>query len=85
MLFSEEPERWFPRNRAILAGRRDQNGQFRIASLPAGRFLVAAVATLETGEEQDPELLGRLADRATRVVLDEGQTSTLTLKLVEAR
>lgn len=85
ILFPEEPERWFPRSRIILAGRPDQTGQFKIPTLPAGRFLVAAVAAIENGEEQDPELLGRLAPRATKVTLDEGETKTLTLKLLEAR
>jgi hypothetical protein len=85
ILFPEDPDLWFPRNRNIVAGRPDQNGQYKIPSLPPGRFLIAAVASIEAGEEQDPELLKRLASRATRITLNEGETETVTLKLAETR
>ena len=38
------------------------NRRFRIAGLPDGKHLAAAVEHLEPGTERDPELLGRLLE-----------------------
>jgi hypothetical protein len=40
------------------------------------------MASLETGTERDPELLERLQARASRVVLAEGESKTVTLILM---
>lgn len=44
--------------------------------------MVVAVASLEDGEEGDPELLEQLRPSATRVTLGWGESRELALKLV---
>jgi hypothetical protein len=83
VLFPEDRDLWFARSPIILAERPDANGRFTFESLPPGRFLIVAMPSLEAGREEDLELLARLAGRATALTLVEGETKTVTLRLVE--
>jgi hypothetical protein len=65
--------------RYVRTARSDQDGSFQIRGLPPGRYLVAAVETLEQGREWDPEFLKRFRDVARTVTLAEGQTLPLSL------
>jgi hypothetical protein len=62
------------------------DGSFRVAGLPSGDYLVAAVdridGTADAGEWQNPRVLEQLAPAAARVSVDEGQSQTTTLRLV---
>jgi hypothetical protein len=67
--------------RYVRTARADQDGRFQIRGLPPGRYLVAAVETLEQGREWDPEFLKRFRDVARTVTLAEGQTLPISLTL----
>ena len=82
VMFPEDPAMWTPSSLGIAAARADQRGQFRITGLSAGRYLIAALDYLEEGAEFDPELLARLRDRATSLVLTEGESRSVALRLV---
>jgi hypothetical protein len=73
--------------RRIKAVRSSVDGAFRIAGLPEGDYLVAAVShldgTADGGEWQNPDFLNQLDPRAERVALLEGQVRTLRLRLIE--
>ena len=72
-----------PASRRVKFTRSATDGSFRVAGLPAGNYLVAALSTLQSGEWQNPELLDRLAARADRITLSEGQQATLPVRLIE--
>ncbi len=80
--FAEDPQRWTLLTRAIQSVRPDQQGRFSIRGLPPGRYLVAAVAFLQSGRERDPTILERLRTGATPVTLTEGASRTVTARLV---
>lgn len=84
VLFPEDPAQWvFPARRVRMV-RVDQNGVFRIKSLPAGeRYLALAVDYLEQGEFQDPVFLERMKGRALPFSLNDGENKNLDLTLVE--
>jgi hypothetical protein len=50
VLFSEDPRHWLAGSRRIRTARPGTDGRFRFADLPAGRYRLAAVPDLETGD-----------------------------------
>jgi hypothetical protein len=81
--FSEDAQRWTPRSRFIVSSRPNAMGQFTLRALPPGRYLVIGVDYLETGDEQDPEILETLRRKATPLTIGDGETKTLDLKLAQ--
>jgi hypothetical protein len=82
IVFSDDPQKWtISDSRWIDSARADQQGQFRIADLPAGSYLAVAVEYVDQGEWRDPEWLARASRTATKFTLDEGATKQLDLKL----
>ena len=47
-------------------------------------YLAVAVESIEPGAWTDPDVLKRLVDKASAFSLAEGETRTLTLKIVSA-
>jgi len=83
VLFPEDRRQWTPWSRFIASARPDQNGRFRITDLSPGRYLLAAVDDLESGEAFNPDLLARLADAAMLIVVDEGETKDVALTVIK--
>lgn len=82
VIFSDDPQRWLlPSSRYVAGARPDQEGRFRIASLPAGSYQAVAVEYLAQGEWGDPEVLERLKREASSFTLGEGESRTLELKM----
>jgi uncharacterized protein (DUF2141 family) len=82
VVFSEDPQRWSAVDtRWVHSARPDQQGQFKIADLPAGAYLAVAVEYVPQGEWRDPVWLERASKSATKFTLDEGGTATVALKL----
>jgi len=77
----------FPMARRVKFARAVTDGSFRIRGLPGGDYFIAAANRLsgshDGGEWQDPEVLAQLEQRAERVTLTEGQTRTVTLRLIQ--
>lgn len=83
VVFSDDATKWRTPSRFVRAVRADADGNFRFRGLPPGeRYLVAAVEYLETGEEQDRQLLDRLRIRATSVTLGDGEQRTVQLDVI---
>src|SRR6185436_4256220 len=78
VVFPESREDRIPQSRSMVAGRPDQQGRFKITGLPPGRYLVAALETIEAGEEGNPELLQRLESSAMRVSLEEDEKKSIS-------
>lgn len=64
--FPKDRRQWFHGSRTIARGRPGVSGRYR-QRLPSGEYFVAAVATLEPGDEYDSEILDRLPATAVRV------------------
>lgn len=84
VVFSEDSARWQPRSRFIRAARPDQDGRFTVDGLPAARYLAVAVDYLETGEETNPETLDKLRRMGKVVVVRDGATAAIDLRVEEA-
>lgn len=77
-----DASRWGPFTRFVHAGRPDRSGTFQIGEILPGEYFIVAVDYLESGEELDPVLLERLKPLATRVTLEAGRATALTLTLL---
>ncbi len=81
VVFAEDAARWRWPSRFVRTARPDQSGNFKIANLPAAKYLVVALDYVEEGESDDPEFLELLRSRGTTFTLAEGETRALQLKL----
>jgi hypothetical protein len=82
VVFSRDRDRWGFASRFLGGGRPDQDGKYRVRNLPAGNYYAIALDYVEQGAGTDPEFLDRVKDRATEFSLGDGETKTLSLKLV---
>lgn len=80
--FPSDSNLWRPQSRFIQAVRPDKDGLYTVRGLPPGEYLLRAVDDVDQGEWYDPELLQSLRTGATRVLLQEGDTKSVDLKLV---
>ena len=81
VVFADEAARWKWPSRFLATARPDQQGRFKIANLPPGRYLAVALDYLEEGQSEDPDYLETLRASATRFALADGETKTLDLKV----
>jgi protocatechuate 3,4-dioxygenase beta subunit len=87
LVFSTDSRRWFSRSPFVkVTGGPELDGGFTIRDLPPGDYWAIALDTIEgdgdAGEWQNPEVLARLANDATRVTLAQGQRGALNLRLM---
>jgi hypothetical protein len=86
VLFAEDSNRWRQPSRFIRSTTVDDRGSFRITGLPGSvRYLAVAVEALEEGEEDDPDFLNRMKDRAVSFPLAEGEERFIGLAVEERR
>ena len=82
VVFPANDKLWTFQSRFIRAARPDQDGHYRIASLPSPeQYLVVAVRGLEDGQAGDPDFLNSVRDAATKFDLAEGETKAVDVKL----
>jgi hypothetical protein len=82
VVFPDDPQKWtLPQNRWMSSARPDQDGRYRVTSLPTGRYYAIAVDYVAQGDWQDPDWLARAAKKATAFTLEDGANKTLDLKL----
>ena len=79
--FSDDNTLWKSQSRFVRTTRPNQEGTFDIKGLPPAKYLGVAVDSLETGTQNDPDVLERLRPRAKSFMLIDGQTQTLNLEL----
>jgi hypothetical protein len=65
----------------VRSARPDQEGRFRITTVPPGEYLAIAVQGIEDGQSGDPEFLAAIDDNAERITIKPGETRTVTLGL----
>jgi hypothetical protein len=82
VIFPDDPMKWTGPSRYIRSARPDQQGMFKIRSLPPTRYLAVAVDYLEEGEANDPEFLEEMKAKASTFSLADGETKSVDLKLI---
>jgi hypothetical protein len=80
VMFAQDPQRWSMPTRFVGGARPDLSDVYKV-NVPAGDYFIVAVADIEQGEWNDPDVLGLLRDRATRVTIADGERTTIDLKL----
>jgi hypothetical protein len=81
VVFPDDPSLLGPQSRYVRAARPNQDGNFTLKGLPPGRYLAAAVESLEAGAQNDPGVLAQLRPRAQAFSLTEGQTLGLDVEI----
>jgi hypothetical protein len=82
LVFADDETKWKWPSRYVRVARTDEQGRFSIRGLPAGeRYLAAAFDYFEDGDEQDPQFLERTRRSATTVLLTEGASQTIRLRV----
>jgi hypothetical protein len=81
VIFPDDAKLWTGQSRYIRTARPNQDGNFSLKGLPPGRYLAAALESLENGTQNDPALLQQLRPRAKTFTLNEGAPVTLTLDM----
>jgi hypothetical protein len=82
VVFAEDPEKRWPGTPYLRSARTDAEGRYTLRGVPPGRYRAVAVAFLESGEESNPDLPTQLDPASTAVILSNGVTATLDLRLV---
>ena len=72
---------WRPGDRHIRLTYPDLSGRYELVGLPAGVYLVAAVAGISTGDLYDPAIFQEIAAAGTEALVETGETTTLDLVL----
>jgi hypothetical protein len=81
VVFSQDRERWKPGTRYLRSSRPDQGGRFKVTGLPPGQYYAVALTYIEPGAASDPEFLERVAQKAARFSLNDGEVKTMDLKI----
>jgi len=82
IIFPEARERRTgPHNRFVTTVRTRADGRFEARALPAATYFAIAVPHLEDGEWAEPEQLERMASRATRFTLADGESKTIAVRV----
>jgi hypothetical protein len=81
VVFSEDDERWGPYSRYVVSVAADDKGQFKVTSLPPGRYLIAGVLDLLPYQWVDRAFLQSLRSGATDIVLEPDRTTAVTIRV----
>lgn len=84
IVFPQDPDKWTPSSRYMRSGRPDQDGRYKITSLPPGQYCVIALDYIDSGEWTDSEFLDRVRSKATTFSVNEGETKSVDLKVTSA-
>jgi hypothetical protein len=85
VVFAEEENLWMPGSRFVRFTRPARDGTFSISGLPAGTYRAVARGFIEDGQWEDRAFLEEVRDSATRFVLADGGSHTLSLKVPAVR
>ena len=82
IIFPEARERRSgPHNRCVTTVRPGADGRFEAHALPPATYFAIAVSHLQDGEWAEREQLERLASRAARFTLADGESKTIAVRL----
>ena len=81
IVFAADPQFWTPRSRRAQATRPATDGSFSVRDLPAGEYVIAAVADVEPGQWRDPQFLAELAPYGIRFSLADGEKKVQNIRI----
>ena len=67
--------------RYLSMGRPDQDGRFKISGLAPGEYYIIALDSAQSNQLTDPEFLESVRAKASTLVLREGESRTVDLKV----
>jgi hypothetical protein len=81
VVFPEDERLWTFQSRFVKTARPDQEGKYRISSLPPSEhYLIIAVQGLEDGQAGDPDYLASIKANAARFAVNEGENKSVDVK-----
>ena len=83
-IFPSERSEGVNRGRFIRTARPDQQGRYETKGLPPARYFAVAVEALEQGAQYDPAFQEQVRPKARTFVLNEGETLSLDLQLLNS-
>jgi len=81
LLFPADESRWVGVTDNTRLTRTSAQGAFRLTGVRPGEYFAIAVPSIQSWQTADPEFLGSLKDRATRITVHEGEAAQISLKL----
>jgi protocatechuate 3,4-dioxygenase beta subunit len=86
IVFSTDRDRWYPESRFLKLVRASPDGAVDVQGMPPGEYFAAAIdrgpVSPDADDWQDPAFLESIASRASRVMLTEGLTASVSLRLI---
>jgi hypothetical protein len=79
--FAQDKEKWKMMGRYLSMGRPDQDGRFKISGLAPGEYYIIALDSAQSNQLTDPEFLESVRAKASTLVLREGESRTVDLKV----
>jgi len=79
--FAQDKEKWKIMGRYLSIGRPDQDGRFKISGLAPAEYYIIALDSAQSSQLTDPEFLESVRTKASTLVLREGESRTVDLKL----
>jgi hypothetical protein len=80
VLLPADKRLWIAGARRVRAVRPTSDGRYRMTGLPAGEYLLAAVAAVDSSDLSDTSFLDTLAAGALKFTLDEGEKKVQDLR-----
>ena len=81
LLFPADESRWVGVSDNTRLTRTSAQGAFRLTGVRPAEYFAIAVPSIQSWQTADPEFLGSLKDRATRITVHEGEAAQISLKL----
>jgi hypothetical protein len=81
LLFPGDASKWLEAAGTSRSARPDQSGHYKLEAVRPGDYLAVALDYVQQWQVNDPDFLEELRDKATKVTLEEGQSTQLALKL----
>ena len=81
VVFPVNREFWKPQSRRVKFARPADDGTFGFRDLPAGEYLLAALADLDPPALDDPAFLDQLLSASVKVLINDGQPHTQNLRI----
>jgi hypothetical protein len=82
-IFPADPKEGSVATRFTRTVRPDQGGKFQLRGMPPGDYIAVAVDSLDQGDEWDPAFQQQARSRGRSFRLNEGETMSLDLQLVQ--
>jgi protocatechuate 3,4-dioxygenase beta subunit len=81
IVFPADREKWTPNSRYMRTARPDQEGRYKVNSLPPGEYRIIALDYIDPNDWNTPEFLDGVRSKATSVSVNEGEIKSVDLRI----